>query len=171
METQLSGTYVILIVVFLALLFIAIGVVLIILHRRQKRKTEESASWLETIGIVKESKVKQGTNVLMSSDEDSEGTPVFFPEISYTYQVSGMEYSSNRLTFGGKKSFSKRDYAEKVTSLYPVGSQLPVYYDPKNPKEAVVDRTAKISNMVLIFGIMFIIIGLVTALIGALVVL
>jgi len=170
METQLSGAYIILIVVFLTVLFIAIGVVLIILHRRQKRKAEESTSWSETIGTVHESKVKQGTNVLMSDDEDREGTPVFFPEISYTYQVGGMEFTSNRLTFGGKKSFSKRENAEKVTSLYPVGSQLPVYYDPKYPKEAVVDRTAKISNMLLIFGIMFVIIGLVTFLIGALVI-
>jgi hypothetical protein len=170
METQLSGTYTILIVVFLALLFITIGVVLIILHRRQKRKAEESESWLETIGTVNESKVAQGTNVLMSNDEDNEGTPVFSPEISYIYQVAGLEYTSNRLTFGGKKSYSKRANAEKVTALYPVGSQLPVYYDPKNPKEAVVDRTAKISNMLLIFGIMFIIIGLVTVLIGALVI-
>lgn len=170
METELSGTYTILIVVFLAILFIAIGIGLIILHRRQKRKAEESASWLETIGIVNESKVQQGTNVMMSNDEDNDGTPVFIPEISFTYQVAGLDYTSNRLTFGGKKSFSKRDNAEKVTALYPVGSQLPVYYDPKNPKEAVVDRTTKISSMILIFGIMFVIIGLVTILIGVLVI-
>lgn len=170
METQLSGTYTILIVVFLALLFITIGVVLIFVHRRQKRKAEASASWLETMGTVKESDVKQGTNVLMSNDEDGEGTPVFTSEISYTYQVAGMEFTSNRLTFGGKKSFSKQVDAEKVTLLYPVGSQLLVYYDPKNPKEAVIDRIAKISNMVLIFGIMFVIIGLLTILIGTLVI-
>ena len=170
METQLSGTYTILIVGFLALLFISIGVVLIFVHRRQKRKAEASASWLEILGTVKESEVQQGTSVLMSNDEDGEGTPVFTPEISYTYQVAGLEYTSNRLSFGGKKSFSKRENAEKVTSLYPIGLKLPVYYDPKNPKEAVVDRTAKISNMVLILGIMFIFIGLVTILIGALVI-
>ena len=170
METELSGTYVVLIVVFLAILFIALGIGLIILHRRQKRKAEESASWSETIGTVTESRVEQSTNVLMSNDEDNEGTPVFSPEISYTYQVAGLEYTSKRLTFGGKKSFSKRDNAEKVTALYPVYSQLPVFYDPKNPKEAVIDRTSKISNMILIFGILFIIIGLVTILIGVLVI-
>jgi hypothetical protein len=169
-ETQLTETSTFLIVGFLALLFISIGVVLIILHRRNKRKAAESAAWLESIGTVNESKVMQGSNMLMSDDEGDESTPVFFPEISYTYQVAGLEYTSKRLTFGGIKSFSKRENAEEAASLYPVGAQLPVYYDPKNPKEAVLDRTAKRSNMVLTFGILFIIIGLATVLIGALVI-
>jgi hypothetical protein len=170
METQLSETSTFLIVGFLALLFITIGVVLINLHRRNKRKAEESMSWLETIGTVNESKVMQGSNVFMSDDEDGQSSPVFFPEISYTYQVAGLDYTSKRLTFAGVKSFSKRENAEKAASLYPVGAQLPVYYDPKNPKEAVLDRTAKRSNMILTFGILFIITGLATVLIGALVI-
>ena len=168
METQLPQTATFLIVGFLALLFITIGVVLILLHRRNKRKAEESMSWLETSGTVNESKVVQGSNMLMSNDEDGESTPVFFPEISYTYQVAGLEYTSKRLTFAGTNSYSKRENAEKAASFYPVGTQLHVYYDPKNPKEAVVDRTAKISKMVLTFGILFIIIGLITVLVGAL---
>ena len=168
METQLSDTSTFLIAGFLALLFLAIGVVLIILHRRNIRKAEESMSWLETTGTINESKVVQGSNVLMSNDEDGESAPVFFPEISYTYRVAGLEYTSKRLTFAGVKSFSKRENAEKAASLYPVGTQIPIYYDPKNPKEAVVDRTAKKSNILLTFGILFIIIGLATVLIGAL---
>ena len=99
METQLPQTATFLIVGFLAVLFITIGIVLIILHRRNKRKAEESMSWLETTGTVNESKVVQGSNVLMSNDEDGESTPVFFPEISYTYQVAGLEYTSKRLVF------------------------------------------------------------------------
>ena len=168
MEIQLSETSTFLIAGFLALLFIAIGVVLIILHRRNIRKAEQSMSWLETTGTINESKVVQGSNVLMSNDEDGESTPVFFPEISYTYRVAGLEYTSKRLTFSGVKSFSKRENAEKAASLYPVGTQMPIYYDPKNPKEALVDRTAKKSNIFLTFGILFIILGLATVLIGAL---
>jgi hypothetical protein len=167
METQLSETSAFLIAGFLALLFITIGVVLIILHRRNKRKAEESMSWLETIGTVNESKVTQGSNILMSDDE-GESTPVFLPEISYTYQVAGLEYTSKRLSFAGIKSYSKREKAEEAASHYPVGAQLPVYYDPKNPKEAVVDRSTKSSNMLLTLGIMFLIIGLATVIIGAL---
>jgi hypothetical protein len=170
METQSSGTVGILIVVFLTFLFIAIGVILILVHRRNKRKAEESAQWLQTSGTIKESKVKQGTNVMMSADDDTESSPVFSPEIRYTYQVAGAEYTASRVSFAGSKSYSKRESAEKDAALYPVGTQLPVYYDPKNPKEAVLDRTAKISNMVLIMGIMFIIIGLVTVIVGALLV-
>ena len=170
METQISETYTFLIVGFLAVLFITIGVVLIILHRHNKRKAEESMSWLETIGTVIESKVDQGSNVLMS-DDDGETTPVFLPEISYTYQVAGLEYTSKRLSFTGTKSFSKRENAEEAASHYPVGAQLPVYYNPKNPKEAVSDRTAKRSNMILTFGILFLIIGIATVIIGVLVLL
>jgi hypothetical protein len=170
METQLSGTATLLITGFLALLFIAIGVVLIFLHRRNIKKAEESMSWKEATGTVNGSKVIQGNNVLMSNDDDGESTPVFYPEISYTYQVGGLEYTSKRLAFTGVKSHSKRENAEKAASLYPVGKQLSVYYDPKNPKEAVVDRTAKSSSMILVFGILFIIIGLATAVIGTLII-
>ncbi len=167
METQLTDTSTFLIAGFLALLFLAIGVVLIILHRRNIRKAEESISWLETTGTINESKVVQGSNVLMNNDEDGESAPVFYPEISYTYRVAGLEYTSKRLTFAGVKSFSKQENAEKAASFYPVGTQMPIYYDPKNPKEAVVDKTAKKSNILLTFGILFIIIGLATVLIGA----
>jgi len=169
-ETQLSETSTFLIAGFLALLFIAIGVALIFLHRRNIRKAEESMSWLETTGTVNGSEVMQGSNVLLSNDEDGESTPVFFPEIRYSYQVAGLEYTSKRLSFAGVKSFSKREKAEEAASHYPVGTQLPIYYDPKNPKEAVVDRSAKKSNIVLTLGIMFIIFGLATVFIGAIVI-
>ncbi|NJD61017.1 MAG: hypothetical protein C3F13_01220 [Anaerolineales bacterium] len=168
METQSSGTAAILIVIFLTVLFIAIGVILIFVHRLNKRKAEESTRWLATTGAIKESRVKQGSSMLMSSDEDGESTPVYTPEISYTYQVAGVEYASKRISFGGTKSYSKPENAEKDVALYPVGKEMTVYYDPKNPKEAVLDRTAKISNMILIMGIMFIIIGVVTVVVGAL---
>jgi hypothetical protein len=171
MESQLSGPFALLIVGFLALLFIAIGVGLIFLHRRYLRQAEASMSWPEATGTVTVSKVVQGSNVLMSNDNDGESTPVFSPEISYTYQVAGLSYSSKRLSFGSVKSFSKRENAEKAAAVYPVGKQLTIYYDPKNPKEAVADRTAKKSNLMLIFGILFIIIGLATILIGALLIL
>jgi hypothetical protein len=169
MTTQSSSTITILIVVFLSVLFIAIGIGLIFLHRRNKRKTEESLSWPATIGTVSESTVKQGSSVLMSSDENGESSPVYTAEVSYSYQVGGVEYTSKRVTFGGSKSYSKRESAEKEAALYPVGTQLTVYYNPKNPKEAVLDRTAKGSNMVLGMGIMFIIIGLITMSVGVLV--
>ena len=168
METQSTGMIAYLIIGFLTVLFIALGIMFVILDRRNKRKADESLTWLETTGTVSESKVVQGSNVLMSNDEDGESTPVFFPEISYTYRVAGLEYTSKRLTFAGVKSFSKRENAEKAASLYPVGTQIPIYYDPKNPKEALVDRTAKKSNIFLTFGILFIILGLATVLIGAL---
>ncbi len=112
METQLTETTTFLIVGLLTLLFIGIGAVLIILDRRIKRKAEESMSWMETAGTVIESKVEQGSNALMSSDEDGESAPVFLPEISYSYKVDGLEYTSKRLSFAGIKSFSKRQNAE-----------------------------------------------------------
>jgi hypothetical protein len=168
METQLSETTTFLIVGLLTLMFIGIGAVLIILDRRIKRKTEESMSWLETVGTVRESKVVQGSNMLMSGDENGESAPVFLPEISYSYKVDGLEYTSKRLSFAGVKSYSKRENAVKAALVYPVGAQLPVFYDPKKPQEAVLDRTAKRSILIITFGILFIVLGIATVLIGAL---
>lgn len=61
----------------------------------------------------------------------------YYPVIVYEYSVGGMNYQGQKITpglnWGGSGS-------GKVVARYPAGSAVTVYYDPKNPADAVLER-------------------------------
>lgn len=59
----------------------------------------------------------------------------------YKYTVSGQQYQSGALGFG-QMVLSDYDAAAQKAAQYPVGSMVQVYYNPENPADAVLERTA-----------------------------
>jgi hypothetical protein len=57
--------------------------------------------------------------------------------VQYSYEVKGERYEGNRITPGLQWGGTG---AEKVIDRYPVGARVTVYYDPKNPSEALLER-------------------------------
>jgi len=57
--------------------------------------------------------------------------------IEYTYPVAGITYSSDQ------RRFDDDDYAYKSATSrlarYPVGAQVPVFYDPRDPSSSVLE--------------------------------
>jgi hypothetical protein len=92
--------------------------------------------WPSVTGVVVRSEVK----VRRTSDDHTE-----YPDISYTYEVMGKSYRCKQIMPGGEIG------GINVTSTlerYPVGAQVTVYYDPRNPKDAVLEQgKKKFSNM------------------------
>lgn len=61
-------------------------------------------------------------------------------EIVYRYEVDGHTYRSSRFSFSGDwKETGDRSMAKEREARYPEGSSVTVFYDPENPKEAVID--------------------------------
>lgn len=58
--------------------------------------------------------------------------------VSYRYSVAGRDYSGDRIAFGGEASGPK-GRAERTVAAYPVGSPVPVFYDPARPESAVLE--------------------------------
>jgi hypothetical protein len=94
-------------------------------------RIHESKRWPTAKGTIRESRIEEGTG----------GRRGYFVLIVlYTYLVKGREYKSDRLYFYDYQSKHWRHYVEKDLLLYPVGKIVTVYYNPRKPSDAVLDR-------------------------------
>jgi hypothetical protein len=57
--------------------------------------------------------------------------------ILYTYEVNGREYLGDRIRLGVVTSANVAALPRRLAAKYPVGKEVTVYYDPRNPTEAV----------------------------------
>src|SRR5215218_1163981 len=75
------------------------------------------------------------------SDSDRAGGYRFeernFAEIVYEYSVAGRKLRNNRVSIG--EDLGNFQVAETIAK-YPVGAVVTVYYNPRHPKEAVLER-------------------------------
>jgi hypothetical protein len=115
-----GGVFVILGSVFLALLFTGTW------------QGKASLQWPTVEGEIVESFV---------SEEYDEGR-CYRPKIRYRYQVNDQEYTSELTTF--KAYWLVRKTAEKMVDRYPVGSRVQVHYNPRRPKQAVLEPGASL---------------------------
>ena len=164
-----GNTLTIIIVGFLFILFSGIGLLLIILQQKNKKNAERSLTWPETEGTIIKSVVVVGESVLGGDDDQGQSQPMYSAKVTYNYQVGNMLYTSERISFAGKTSYSKPDKAEMVTRKYPEGSKVRVFYDPDKNEMAVLERSSKGSGFMLTAGVIFMSIGLITLIVGILI--
>jgi hypothetical protein len=65
------------------------------------------------------------------------------PYIEYVYSAGGVEYRGHRIGIGDISTDSPQ--AQAALDCYPEGRTVPVYYNPADPGEAVLDRSAPAS--------------------------
>ena len=99
-----------------------------------------SKSWPSTPGKMLKSNVV----------EDSDG---WAPRVRYCFTVRGRKYTHDRLYFHLSTRMPNAKGAMVHLDPYPVGKQIDVYYNPRNPQEAVLDREMPI--WLVIFWIVF----------------
>jgi hypothetical protein len=75
----------------------------------------------------------------------------------------GNTYSGDKIGIGFQQSFSSNKKAEEITARYPAGAQVPVYYNPANPNEAVLERKASSSTVTMVIGVIFAVIAICSA--------
>ena len=85
-----------------------------------------SKRWPTTPGEILESHL----------EEDSDG---WCPNVRYVYVVNRKRHLTGRLYFFLSNSSTERE-AGKHISPYPVGKSVTVYYNPRKPEDAVLDR-------------------------------
>ncbi len=74
------------------------------------------------------------------------------PVVRYRYHVAGEAYVGFRVAYSGYGS--SRRAMDDLIRPYPVGRQVTVYYDPRNPAVAVLDIAAPSDWMYwLLFGV------------------
>lgn len=100
-----------------------------------------SETFLPVQAKVLESEVKSRTR---------DGKTSYRPYIRYRFEVDGQGYKSSRYAFFNS-SMSSRARAEEIVAAHPVGSTVTAYYNPGNPKKAVLDNAPPDATLVLIF--------------------
>ena len=110
-------------------LFILNAIFLAIIYFMRKKMAEVS-QWPSAMGVVQMSTIDR-----RSSDDGYTDYPV----VQYSYQVNGQAYQSSKLAPGPEVGGSG---ARGVIAKYPAGAQVMVFYNPKNPSDAVIERKA-----------------------------
>jgi hypothetical protein len=128
----------------------AIGVIFLVAGYLVARTPAKSNHWPTTAGQILVATIEQR--------HGSEGyTP--YPVVLYTYQVEGQTYQGQRIYFGGEVGGSAMT---GVIKKYPVGAQVPVYYNPQNPADAVLERSAPTGKVFVLVGVILILVAAAT---------
>lgn len=99
-------------------------------------------SWRSTKGVVIKSEVEMRNVKVMGGIQrtDGEGTePRNFANVVYEYELFGKKLRNNRVSIGEDLGNFE---VEETLARYPVGTQVTVYYNPRRPKESVLERSA-----------------------------
>jgi hypothetical protein len=101
---------------------------------RDRRRARAALAWPATAGRIIESRVEEKH---LPGDRPNLR---FAPRIAYEYAVDGRSYRSERIDFREVFwSLAPQSAAAKVVR-YPAGAAVTVYYDPRRPQEAVLER-------------------------------
>ncbi len=102
--------------------------------RKYQRKADATAHWKSTKGTIVSSYVKEPPR---RSSSPNRASRVHVPRVTYTYTVKGRKYESSLATIGHVQG---RGPSKKFVARFPKGKEATVYYDPKDPSQAVLVR-------------------------------
>ena len=141
----------VLIAAFIGAVFGLVALLLIGIGWLGQRKAASSRSWPSVPGRVMTAEVETSAG--------GEGGTVYRTLITYSYMVGGQQYQSNRRAFADTVSSGNRGSAERGAAQYPPGSAVPVYYNPANPQDAVLERRAASAGFMYGLGGAFLVFG------------
>lgn len=72
---------------------------------------------------------------------DSDHRSFYEAVVRYAYIVRNQRYEASQADITSVST--SRDLAQTVIARYPVGSSVPVYYDPQTPQRALIDRSIR----------------------------
>ena len=114
----------------------------------------EAHSWPKVEGTVVESGVAEVESYDSQSHRRSQSASIMYrPEVVFQYTVDGKSYTSNTVYHMSTSQLSTRkgDSLE-VTSQYPVGTVVQVYYDANHPQVSVLEPGVRDVQYVFVLG-------------------
>ncbi len=124
----------------------------------------ESSSWPSVEGKITKSEVR--IRVGSSGEQSVSSSATYHADIEYDYAVEGENLKGTRIAFGDLGTADPAD-ADTIRDKYPKGTDVTVYYKPKEPQLSLLEPGLKISAWFpVFFGIPFLLVGV--ALLGAL---
>lgn len=152
---------------FICLLF---GGALVVSGLGRIKTKLQSRSWPESTAVVIHSAVTTDTQSMRSNESRRSITTTYYlPHIKYRYEVNGKSYHGDNLDYGWG-GIASPEQAAKVLKDYPEGVTVPVFVNPDNPSEAVLELPlawgdftfVPIASMVFLGGLIFFVVYLKT---------
>ena len=101
------------------------------------------------------------TNGVITSSEISHEGKYWTPRVKYRYEVDGREFNGTTVSPGGPTGANWKSPAQRVIEKYPSSKRVLVYYDPRKPARACLERKVGFGVVVFfVFGIVFGLLGL-----------
>lgn len=97
------------------------------------REVKGAQSWSTTIGRVTRSDVRAQKRRDMDNRERTQSIPA----VEYEYTVNGKRFTGARISLAETIPESE---IESILNRYPLGKEVTVYYNPANPRQAVLER-------------------------------
>ncbi len=108
--------------------------------------------------------VRSGMRTVNMKQDDGVPGHGNMPDVEYAFSVAGVEYHGKRIGIGEIRPNSPE--VEAALERYQVGRTGPVYYNPENPEEAVLERDPPVSPRTMYAiaaGVMIVGLGIVVA--------
>jgi hypothetical protein len=131
------------------------GAFLLYRTRKNKQQADASLGLPSAIGQIVEADVHHSR----STDSEGDSRDSYTPHVRYTYHANGADYTGDKITFGFVSGYGSESKARAGLMKYPIGGQVPVYYDPANPEKAVLERKAGGSTAGMIIGIALLVVA------------
>ena len=127
--------------ILLPILVLPLGFVTYVLAARawqSQRQANAARHWPHTQGRIVLAEVRETAVRVRSSTSTGRYRMAtrYAPRIVYEYEMAGLYYQGERLWMGPAVVSSESDEAAREVARYPLGSEVPVYYNPSNPAEA-----------------------------------
>lgn len=141
--------------VIATIFFIFVGAMLIRKGNRYLQIAAAAAQWPIVTGKV------VSTNVVKRIDRTQDGPSTFFvPQVHYVYHADGISRDGSIIRVGMEnRGYWLEQQARDYVARYPVGSRVPVRYDPQNPANAVLELGQLGGGSNLFAGIFLMLVG------------
>jgi hypothetical protein len=121
--------------------FFLIGLGIVLAGVRTYRKSNQASNWNTATGKITSSEVTHTSGSKIQ----------YYSRIEYEYSVLGTNYISNKVTFAQLMGIddTAKGAAEGKVKKFPAGSAVTVYYDPGDPRRAVIQKGGDSSLLIL----------------------
>jgi hypothetical protein len=131
------------------LLLCGAGAILLAVGLRQAARGRETRGWTRTAGRVLESRVEAS-----NAPDEQQGTRYGFV-IRYAYEARGGRHVSEQVWIGSAAgSVSENEaWPRRWVERFPAGSEVPVFFDPADPRQAVLVQGVPASQTRVLVGV------------------
>lgn len=140
---------------WLSLTLCYVGLVLMLGSFHFLPEVIQSSRWPSAEGkIITSKKITRSSSPTLSTS---------YPKVEYTYSVDGVEYKANRFRLGVQDITDTRpEWVQGTLDKYPVDKEVKVFFNPRNPAKAVLERGLNICVFgFTLLGTLFYLIGLI----------